>query len=1154
MLARGNIRFIGCSLHLFASACFASTPFAPVEIQLQIESDTLRYVVRAHADAEISSADWRPTLAGLPDWRGVFLAAGDSLAGAVAIRPGASRVYEVEAQFRTALGPMRLGALSRLRLERGVEPVPVRPMAATKPPAAIPSWVTARFVYEDRILDRQGYTGRVQILPLRHIDAEIVGASGDSVLARSRLDAAGRVRLGPVAPGTRVYLRLRSTTSRHPRYRVAVVVPGEGGSVVSAVPHALSTTAFDAQGEVDLGQVQLADADGYGALQAFHILDTVLDAFDAVATWLDEAPSRSDSLRLFWGPELRVRGSAYGNGLIEITSPGSGDTDGWSDAVVLHEVGHFVADRWLRDDNPGGLHLLGDVEQDLALAYSEGLASAFACWVRAWRGATRQNEAGEPMDGDFAAFVNAGLPPPAGAGGSLQYTWDVEAQSLNGMPLQKDGIGSETNLAGALWDLVDGSGSGGSGDDDATTEPLERVWSVLRGMRELPARAAVTFEDFWRTWQRSAGDASRAALREILQQGRIEFETDAAEPDLPPRLPPYLWTDRGREALGEVVLSEVVFTPRIAVEISNRSTEPRELSAWKLVARNNSSSSAPSLTYTLPHGFTLGPGARVVVHRGGRARDNSALDLYTELWTVPWFPGFDGALALVDASGRGVDFMRWDGPGTPSTIAPPGGTVWSGALGAATFGQALARRSERTDTDQASDFVAAEPSLGLPNDTPSVHRTFFPEDDLDRLRWDIQRQGVYTLQVRRLRNGATPRVEIWIPGCARAIATADFTGTSAGRLTLHVEAGQEIEARFRHVGDRTQFGVYDVALVEEVDTRVALPPTGLHVDVQGGGSQRQLQLGWWNAALYDSLRVRAGDSFQVLAGAARTWETHLPVGFHRVELEAFARGRSARGPSLLVAVQDWPHRLVDDFDDLDAWEANGAWATVDDPARGRILASNPGSPYPNEFEAEFRLRAAVWVQPTTELRFEHACLVRPEDVATLELSADWGASWHRLGRYDWRSNPGWRDGSLDAGDWESVRVPLGEFAGRPIQLRFHLETDFFGRAAGWFVDALAVEPAPPRPRLRLEQNVPNPFNPTTRIGFEIRQAEHIVLRIYDVGGREVRTLFAGWHAAGPGALDWDGRDAGGDPVASGVYLYELQAGRDRQSRKLVLLR
>ncbi len=95
---------------------------------------------------------------------------------------------------------------------------------------------------------------------------------------------------------------------------------------------------------------------------------------------------------------------------------------------------------------------------------------------------------------------------------------------------------------------------------------------------------------------------------------------------------------------------------------------------------------------------------------------------------------------------------------------------------------------------------------------------------------------------------------------------------------------------------------------------------------------------------------------------------------------------------------------------------------------------------------------------------------------------------------------------------------------------------------------------PPAPVAWLEQNVPNPFNPSTRIRFGIGEDAHLTISIYDVSGALVTTLADAAYPAGRHEIVWDGRTAAGSPASSGVYFCRLKTGRAAVDRKLVLLR
>jgi hypothetical protein len=88
----------------------------------------------------------------------------------------------------------------------------------------------------------------------------------------------------------------------------------------------------------------------------------------------------------------------------------------------------------------------------------------------------------------------------------------------------------------------------------------------------------------------------------------------------------------------------------------------------------------------------------------------------------------------------------------------------------------------------------------------------------------------------------------------------------------------------------------------------------------------------------------------------------------------------------------------------------------------------------------------------------------------------------------------------------------------------------------------------------LSQNHPNPFNPGTTITFQMKRRADARLYIYDVNGARVRTLVDRELDAGPHRVEWDGTDAGGGRVASGVYYYRLEARGQSATKAMVLLK
>lgn len=100
----------------------------------------------------------------------------------------------------------------------------------------------------------------------------------------------------------------------------------------------------------------------------------------------------------------------------------------------------------------------------------------------------------------------------------------------------------------------------------------------------------------------------------------------------------------------------------------------------------------------------------------------------------------------------------------------------------------------------------------------------------------------------------------------------------------------------------------------------------------------------------------------------------------------------------------------------------------------------------------------------------------------------------------------------------------------------------------------ATPVAPSLAKATLEQNHPNPFNPTTSIRFELAREADVTLAVYDVDGALVARIAEGRYPAGSHEVRWNATDARGTKVASGVYFYRLMSGDTELTRKMVLLK
>ena len=88
----------------------------------------------------------------------------------------------------------------------------------------------------------------------------------------------------------------------------------------------------------------------------------------------------------------------------------------------------------------------------------------------------------------------------------------------------------------------------------------------------------------------------------------------------------------------------------------------------------------------------------------------------------------------------------------------------------------------------------------------------------------------------------------------------------------------------------------------------------------------------------------------------------------------------------------------------------------------------------------------------------------------------------------------------------------------------------------------------------LEQNFPNPFNPVTSLRYDLPEDGLVNIRVYDMMGRVVKTLVNSSQTAGYKSIRWNATNDRNEPVSAGLYLYTIQAGEFRQTKKMVLLK
>ena len=88
----------------------------------------------------------------------------------------------------------------------------------------------------------------------------------------------------------------------------------------------------------------------------------------------------------------------------------------------------------------------------------------------------------------------------------------------------------------------------------------------------------------------------------------------------------------------------------------------------------------------------------------------------------------------------------------------------------------------------------------------------------------------------------------------------------------------------------------------------------------------------------------------------------------------------------------------------------------------------------------------------------------------------------------------------------------------------------------------------------LGNNYPNPFNPVTNITYGLPEDMRVMITVYDIKGRVVKTLVDSRQSAGHNSIFWNGTNDFGAPVSTGLYFYRIQSSNFSQTKKMIFLK
>lgn len=272
------------------------------------------------------------------------------------------------------------------------------------------------------------------------------------------------------------------------------------------------------------------------------------------------------------------------------------------------------------------------------------------------------------------------------------------------------------------------------------------------------------------------------------------------------------------------------------------------------------------------------------------------------------------------------------------------------------------------------------------------------------------------------------------------------------------------------------------------------------------------------------------------------------------------------GEIVLNTPEDWESGLNDWNPDRGTWEIGTPEFGVG-PGKAfsgyNCAATVLGGNYTDY--ADSRLMSPYFIVPSLEknprFRFWHWYDFSTNDYGKVQIKTIYDIDWKDLPEASFIGS--------SAGNWLNPYLSLSAYADSIVQIAFLLHSADDGAPgsdvqAGWYVDDVEMIPPPipvtsaietsaraPKQAISfaLNQNYPNPFNPSTSIEFTLPNQSRVVIKLFDITGKEISTIVAQNFPAGQHKIDYNAQN-----LASGIYFYQIQAGDFFQTRKMVLMK
>ena len=371
-------------------------------------------------------------------------------------------------------------------------------------------WVKGSFIYKDKIITTTSIFSEVKYLPIRFALVEIYDDNTGEILASSVTDNDGKFEVF-VQDGTQRNIKIRCISSMEYNGSSAAEIADLDGNLFALTGEVYSDHLPSIDIDFTTSPVSASEDEIGGA---FNILDCAVNTVKYLIHLNDDF---SKSIRVLW-----EKGAYEGTGYVRSTNTIyllglDSDSDDYDDPVIYHELGHFAAIQFARDDNPGVSHYITE-RYPLDISWSEGWANFFSSEVRRF------------LNFEYSVWYFDTMKQSGTYYKGVEF--ELETPSLTQYATGSD---NEISVAAILWDITDNENtsddSPGEDDDSFNISGAEHyVWSSLLLFKSSSDPA--TLELFWNNWNSDILNLPMAEeFGSILLSRGVEYIEDTFEDD-----------------------------------------------------------------------------------------------------------------------------------------------------------------------------------------------------------------------------------------------------------------------------------------------------------------------------------------------------------------------------------------------------------------------------------------------------------------------------------------------------------------------------------------------------------------------------------------------------------------------------------------------